>query len=136
MRKPIPRTSVPGESRWPPASWALPRALAVACLLLAQFAHADMKPASTGLPPEDGYRLWLRYVPVAGPWRSHYRAGATELVGADGSPTLQAAHAELLRGLTGLLQLQPQSTDGVTRDGAIVFGTPHSSALVKSHGHD
>jgi len=133
MMKPIPRTSVPGASRGAPASWSLPRALAVACLLVTQLAHADLKPApSSALPAEDGYRLWLRYVPVAGPWRSRYRAGATELVGADASPTLRAARAELLRGLTGLLQLQPQSMTSVTRDGAIVFGTPRSSALVKS----
>src|SRR6185437_3651779 len=74
-----------------------------------------------------------------------YRASATELVAADPnptaagpatstgtSPTLRAAQAELLRGLTGMLGAQPQLAADVTRDGAIVIGTPRSSALVKS----
>jgi alpha-glucuronidase len=127
-------------------------ALAAAGLLFPHAASAD-----------DGYRLWLRYVPVHGAWLSRYRAAATELVGADGgrpaafslrasprsrrnlqqaaraqpvaaaalSPTLRAARRELLRGLTGMLGAAPPAADAVTRDGAIVFGTPQSSALVR-----
>ncbi len=91
--------------------------IAAACLLLGPAARAD-----------DGYRLWLRYVPVHGQWLSRYRAGAEELVGADGG----VAQAELLRGLTGMLGAPPRISPDVTQDGAIVFGTPRSSALVRS----
>jgi alpha-glucuronidase len=96
--------------------WAL-CAVAASCLVFSHPAHAD-----------DGYRLWLRYVPVHGQWLARYRAGANELVGADKG----VAQAELLRGLTGMLGAAPDVTRDVTRDGAIVFGTPSSSALVRS----
>ncbi|HEY1892726.1 MAG TPA: alpha-glucuronidase family glycosyl hydrolase [Steroidobacteraceae bacterium] len=96
-------------------------AIAIACLLVAHIARA-----------EDGYRLWLRYAPVAGESLARYHAAATELVGTDPSPTLTAARTELQRGLTGLLGAAPRPSDEVTRDGAIVFGTPDSSALVRS----
>ncbi len=134
MPNPISRTSVRKETRRAPAVWMLAWAIAIACLLVAPIARADTPPGApaTALPAEDGYHLWLRYVPVAREWLSRYRAGATELVGGYNSPSLRAAHAELLRGLAGLLGAQPQPANDVTRDGAIVFGTPRSSALVKS----
>ncbi|HVS76638.1 MAG TPA: alpha-glucuronidase family glycosyl hydrolase [Steroidobacteraceae bacterium] len=135
MSHPISRVSSRCESRPAPAARALLLASAAACLLASRIAGAGTA-TSGGLtppPPEDGYRLWLRYVPVKGEWLSRYRAAATELVGADSasSPTLHAARAELLRGLTGMLGAPPSLTDEVTRDGAILFGTPQSSALVK-----
>jgi alpha-glucuronidase len=55
-------------------------------------------------PDEDGYRLWLRYEPIADPARREaVRAalGRAALPGA--SPTLAAARDELGRGLSGLL---------------------------------
>jgi len=121
------------EQRRRAPGWILPLAIA-ACLLVASLARADSPPgpAAAALPAEDGYRLWLRYVPVQGEWLARYRAAATELVGSDASPTLRAAQAELLRGLGGLLGKTPRPANGVTRDGAIVFGTPGSSALVRS----
>ncbi len=122
-------------------------ALAAACLLVVHAARADSPPAASAItrPAEDGYRLWLRYLPVHGVWLPRYRASVTELItgthanepaaapgaSADLSPTLRAAQAELLRGLTGLLGAEPQQSRDVTRDGAIVFGTPRSSALVR-----
>jgi alpha-glucuronidase len=106
-------------------------AIAIACLLVAHIACASPGTA-TPLPAEDGYRLWLRYVPVTGDSLARYRAAATELVGADTSPTLRAAQAELLRGLAGLLGAAPRRAQDVTRDGAIVFGTARSSPLVQS----
>jgi alpha-glucuronidase len=88
--------------------------------------------AGGGEPPAgDGYRLWLRYLPVGGEWRARYRRSASELVGAAPSPTLRAAQAELLRGLRGLLAAPPPLAGEVTRDGAILFGTPASSASVR-----
>ncbi len=99
------------------AVWALLTMIAAAGLIVSHTARAD-----------DGYRLWLRYVPAHGQWLSRYRAGASELVGADTG----VAQAELLRGLTGILGQPPTVAGDVTRNGAIVFGTPHSSALVRS----
>ena len=90
-----------------------------------------------GARADDGYRLWLRYDPLEHQWRARYSAAAAELVAASGlSPTLQAAQAELLRGLTGLLCAAPRATDDVTQDGAILFGTPISSPLVKGMALD
>ena len=91
-------------------------------LMLATPAHA-----------ESGYRLWLRYVPVHGAWLKRYRRSASELVGpGHPSPTLRAAGAELRRGLAGMLGESLSLTHAVTEGGAIVFGTPRSSALIRS----
>jgi alpha-glucuronidase len=102
------------------------------------FALARADASARHDPPADagsGYRLWLRYVPVRGARLAQYRAAATELIGpspsSSRSPTLRAAQAELLRGLTGLLGTTPRLASAVTGDGAIVFGTPASSARVK-----
>jgi alpha-glucuronidase len=79
---------------------------------------------------EDGYDLWLRYVPVQGPELERYRAAAQALVPAGSSPTIRAAQAELSRGLAGLLGTPPQVAETVTRPGAIIFGTPRSSPVI------
>lgn len=79
---------------------------------------------------EDGYDLWLRYRAVEAPWLQAYRGAATQLVGTADSATLEAARAELERALVGLLGTAPRAAGRPTRDGAIVFGTPRSSALV------
>ena len=145
MPNPISRMSVRPNSRLASQDGALLAAAAAAFMALARIASAVDFPAAVGAPPataplpasastapaEDGYRLWLRYNPVEGDWLSRYRASATALVGADASPTLHAAQGELVRGLTGLLGVAPQVATDVTRDGAILFGTPSSSALVK-----
>jgi alpha-glucuronidase len=85
---------------------------------------------STAVAPaagaEDGYDLWLRYRLIEEPWAGRYRATLTQLVTARGSPTLQAAANELDRGLRGLLGTAPASSDAVSRDGALVVGTPRS----------
>ena len=79
---------------------------------------------------EDGYDLWLRYVPVQSPWLATYRSSATELVPGADSPTLRAAQSELVRGLSGLLGIVPALGRTATKSGAIVFGTPKSSAQI------
>ncbi|MGC8517020.1 MAG: alpha-glucuronidase family glycosyl hydrolase [Steroidobacteraceae bacterium] len=88
---------------------------------------------STAAHAEDGYRLWLRYVPVHGAWLTRYRRGASELVpGRSHSPTLRAATAELERGLAGMLSRPVPKAPTITRNGAIVFGTPHNLPLLRS----
>ncbi len=78
---------------------------------------------------EDGYDLWLRYRPVEEAARVRYQPAATALVSGAATPTLDAAQAELLRGLTGLLGSAPYVSPSV-RDGAVVFGTPKSSPII------
>src|SRR5688572_15295420 len=86
---------------------------------------------------EDGYDLWLRYRPVEGAALKMYRSAAAELViaGAE-SPTLRAVRHELTRGLEGLLGADLRTSERVSRDGAIVFGTPASSPIVAGLGLD
>jgi alpha-glucuronidase len=144
MPNPIPPAARRGSVRH-----ARPRAVHLALLLAAAFwslaplgararSGAD---ATTPTDTSDGYRLWLRYVPIHGAWLTRYRASVTEIVspGAAGdaisaapplSPTLRAARAELERGLTGMLGGAPRQAGEVTERGAIVFGTPRSSPAI------
>ena len=81
----------------------------------------------------DGYRIWLRYVSVHGAWLHRYRRSASELVpGRARSPTLSAATEELERGLSGMLGRPVPSEPAITRNGAIVLGTPHGTPLLRS----
>jgi alpha-glucuronidase len=79
---------------------------------------------------EDGYDVWMRYRPVEQPWADRYRAALTQLVAGRASPTLRVAHAELERGLQGLLGVTPVSVSGVSQDGALVIGTRRSLPLL------
>src|SRR3954468_3881097 len=77
---------------------------------------------------EDGYDLWLRYRPMEAAALAQYRPAATAIVAQGASPTLKAARDELVQGLSGLLD--KKVTAGPVIDGAVVMGTPASSALV------
>jgi alpha-glucuronidase len=80
--------------------------------------------------PEDGYELWLRYPAVD---QATYRAINTtvrELAGDPRSPTLEAAQAELSRGLSGLAGRSIPVVREPGQPGAVLFGTPGSSALI------
>ena len=85
-------------------------------------------------PPadEDGSQLWLRYPKVALAGRlAEYQAALTHVVKAGSSATLQAAQAELVKGLGGLLgRDDPRRRTQPTGDGAVVLGTPASSTIV------
>ncbi len=85
---------------------------------------------------EDGYDLWLRYRPLPADDARAARTAAAELIAGDATPTQAATRAELLRGLGGLLGAAPALAQQVTRDGAIVVGTPASSPLVAALGLD
>jgi alpha-glucuronidase len=95
------------------------RVLLIVLTVFASAAHA-----------EDGYDLWLRYRPIEASAAQTYRDRATSLVGETSSATLAAAQSELTRGLSGLLAQSIPTESNVTRDGAIVFGTPKSSPIV------
>ena len=80
---------------------------------------------ATAARAEDGYELWLRYRPLpaeAGPTSG--RSRITELVMSTGTPTQRAARDEMVRGLRGMLGVEVPLVDTVTRDGALVAGTP------------
>ena len=83
---------------------------------------------------EDGYRLWLRYEPVADAGRrAEYQRAAEHLLVQEPSDTGRAIGAELARGLSGLTGAT------VTADGAaggVLVGTPAGSPLVRALGWD
>ena len=82
---------------------------------------------------EDGSQLWLRYAKVSLPCRlAEYQAALTHVVKAGSSDTLQAAQAEVVKGLSGLTGTTVSTSDQPTGDGAVVLGTPASSTIVKS----
>ena len=106
-------------------SW---RILAVRLMLVVIMAvTGTTRPATAAA--EDGYRLWLRYVPVAQPLRGTYASRATGLVTFGHSPGVQAAVTELTTGLAGMLGTAPALTTEVAQ-GSIVLGTPASSPQV------
>lgn len=76
---------------------------------------------------EDGYDLWLRYRSIGAEWRAAYSQRVRSVVEQSRSPTLDAAASELRRGVTGLFGQAPGNR---MTDGAILLGTPASSALV------
>jgi alpha-glucuronidase len=79
---------------------------------------------------EDGYDLWLRYRPLEKEAMERYRPMATGFLPQGASPTIAATTAELQRGLAGLLGKDVPLLDAVRGDGAILYGTPASSALI------
>jgi alpha-glucuronidase len=91
--------------------------------------------AAAGVRAEDGYEVWLRYRPLAGPGViERARRAVTQVVMPTPSPTLKVAKDELARGLRGLLDTDVPLADTVGRDGVVVAGTPASSPLVASAG--
>ena len=83
---------------------------------------------------EDGYDLWLRYRPVeSAQVVAAYRSHASQIVVSEsGSPTLQAAESELSMGLAGLLSEKIPVSRAVTANGAVLIGTPASSAAIEA----
>ena len=105
----------------------LSRALVAACILAG--------PAAPNAAGETGRDLWLRYPPIPDDAvRGAYRQRISLVVAAGGSPAALAAAAELQRGLRGLLAAEAPRSDTVTADGAVVIGTPTSSAVVAGLG--
>jgi alpha-glucuronidase len=79
------------------------------------------------------YDLWLRYTPVRDSARlMQYRTTFTQIVVRGGSPTLDLARTELQSGLDALLGLTIEQNDVLTKDDAIVAGTPASSPEIES----
>ena len=81
---------------------------------------------------DDGYRLWLRYEPLAeGPRLDEYRALLGQVSVATTSATGVAIRAELQQGLAGLLA-RPIDCDGA--EPTLIVGTSAESPLVRRAG--
>jgi alpha-glucuronidase len=82
---------------------------------------------------EDGYRLWLRYDKISNDkLLKDYKTAITELVVFGTSPVIASAKKELKQGLNGLLNQQIAESGTITRNGALVIGTPESSPVIAS----
>jgi alpha-glucuronidase len=83
---------------------------------------------------EDGYRLWLRYDKVKdNTLFNSYRQTVKQIQFTAGTPTLKAAKAELLTGLTQMLSLQPAEVSSITANGTLLAGTAQSSKVVAGY---
>ena len=89
-------------------------------------------PQQSPLANEDGYRLWLRYVPIPG--APAYRRSLGQLLIEGSSPTATVIRREMSAALSSMLGATlPDGSDGL-RDGAIVVGTPDNSPAIKGLG--
>lgn len=87
-------------------------------------------PDAANLKDEDGSSLWLRYPQVPIPGRlAEYQAAFTSVVSAVDTPSIDAAEAELVLGLSGLTGKTVQVAAAVSGAGAVVLGTATSAAI-------
>jgi len=94
------------------------------------FAALALMACSAGARAEDGYDLWLRYVPLEPVLAAHYRTQLGEVAAPDRTPTQRAARDELVRGLMGLLGTAPRIQNESSAGHVLALGTPQSSALI------
>jgi alpha-glucuronidase len=75
---------------------------------------------------EDGYRLWLRYDPIANEaLRTAYTNAIKEIVVPDNPrPVIASARDELVSGLRGLIGVDVPVAAAPTKDNALILGTP------------
>ncbi len=124
MAHPAHVPSLPRLSATLPAGRLVTRCHWMPLLLAALLAYAG------NVRAEDGYSLWMRYVPLAPALAVDRSAQLGTIVAPDKTPTQRAAREELVRGLTGLLGHAPTLQSAVTSSQALVLGTPQSSPLV------
>ena len=80
---------------------------------------------------DDGYRLWLKYDDLGdGRLARLYDETITGIMAGGASPTAAAARNELDTGLDGLLGRDVPTVTNVSRDGAVIAGTPVSSRII------
>jgi alpha-glucuronidase len=81
---------------------------------------------------EDGYRLWLRYDPLPSSAKSTYQKRIAAVSAPDDSAAQVAAREELIQGCSGLLGRSVPDVSSTEHDGAVIIGTPKSSAVIKA----
>ncbi|MCC7634014.1 alpha-glucuronidase family glycosyl hydrolase [Stenotrophomonas rhizophila] len=79
---------------------------------------------------EDGYALWMRYLPLEPALAADYRTHLGEVLAPDRTPTQRVAREELERGLSGLLGSAPRGHAAAATGPALVLGTPQSSTSI------
>jgi alpha-glucuronidase len=83
------------------------------------------------LKAEDGYRLWLRYdMIMEKKLAARYKGHATELIIDHTDPFITVIREELQEGLKGLLGKKIPVNKRVTKDGALIIGTPEASSII------
>lgn len=88
------------------------------------------------LHAEDGYALWMRYVPLDAGLAAAYRSQLGAVAAPDQTPTQHAAREELSRGLAGLLGSAPQLHADAGVGQGLILGTPQSSAQLAPYRKD
>ncbi|HET7218478.1 MAG TPA: alpha-glucuronidase family glycosyl hydrolase [Vicinamibacterales bacterium] len=90
--------------------------------------------AQNPLPPEDGYKLWLRYAPLGTAGATTYGKTLRQLVVEGTSPTAGIIRTEVGQAVASMLGAPlPLRTQDLA-DGALVVGTPGSSPLIRALG--
>ncbi len=79
---------------------------------------------------ETGYDVWLRYQPLPAHLLRTAQPRVTAIVAPGNSATLDAIRTELATGCSGLLNTTIPLRETIERDGAVLVGTPKSSALI------
>src|SRR5436190_10719048 len=79
---------------------------------------------------DDGYRLWLRYDKLPDGAIKQLQTRITSIVVSGESPTSGAIRSELTEAFAGLMATTPPSVKTVTKNGALVVGTPATSTLI------
>jgi alpha-glucuronidase len=87
------------------------------------------------LPNEDGYKLWLRYA-RPGDAAARYRPSVRSVLVEGTSRTANATRQELTSALSQLLGSPVRDAQNGLADGAVVVGTPQTSAAIRSLGWD
>jgi alpha-glucuronidase len=86
-------------------------------------------------PNEDGYKLWLRYAPP-GDAAARYRTLVRGVLVEGNSRTAEATRHELTSAISRLLGSPVGEGQNRLADGAVVAGTPQTSAAIRSLGWD
>jgi len=79
---------------------------------------------------EDGYRLWLRYAEAPAARLARFRTQLTHVACEGSSMLLEAAAAELVRGISGLSGRSAPRRTTPEGPGAVIVGTPRTSPLL------
>ncbi len=90
----------------------------------------------SALPAEDGYKLWLRYVPPGNDaLLQQYRTKVRGLTVEGTSPTARIIAGEMRTALESMQILESRTgTTPTPSGGQVVVGTPQSSSLIRSLG--
>ena len=89
--------------------------------------------AQSGPPPEDGYKLWLRYAPLAAAGAPYLKL-LRQLVVEGSSATAAIIRTEIGQATASMLGTALPLRTQALADGALVVGTPANSPLVRGLG--